>query len=63
MAGKLAIVGAEPLQHNGYKLPLMRNLVKRAIRGVPGDRSHSLTTFTRNSTSNGGPERSGPLCF
>jgi len=35
MAGKLAIVGAEPLQHNGYKVPLLRNLVKRAIRGVP----------------------------
>ncbi len=34
MAGKLAIEGAEPLQHNGYKVPLMRNLVKRAIRGV-----------------------------
>ncbi len=34
MAGKLAIQGAEPLQHNGYKVPLMRNLVKRAIRGV-----------------------------
>ncbi|MEO8049615.1 MAG: xanthine dehydrogenase family protein subunit M [Acidobacteriota bacterium] len=34
MAGKLAIVGAEPLRYNGYKLPLMRNLVKRAISGV-----------------------------
>jgi xanthine dehydrogenase YagS FAD-binding subunit len=33
MAGKLAIQGAEPLQHNGYKVPLLRNLVKRAIRG------------------------------
>src|SRR5436189_3794422 len=29
MAGKLAIVGAEPLRYNGYKVPLMRNLVKR----------------------------------
>src|SRR5437899_6514096 len=28
MAGKLAIQGAEPLQHNGYQLPLMRNLVQ-----------------------------------
>ncbi|MBV9745417.1 MAG: FAD binding domain-containing protein, partial [Acidobacteriia bacterium] len=35
MAGKLAIEGAEPLRYNGYKVPLMRNLVKRAIRGVP----------------------------
>ena len=34
MAGNLAIVGAQPLKHNGYKIPLMRNLVKRAIRGV-----------------------------
>jgi len=34
MAGQMAIQGAEPLQHNGYKVPLMRNLVKRAIRGV-----------------------------
>jgi len=35
MAGKLAIQGAVTLQHNGYKVPLMRNLVKRSIRGVP----------------------------
>jgi xanthine dehydrogenase YagS FAD-binding subunit len=35
MAGKLAIEGARPLRYNGYKVPLMRNLVKRAIRGVP----------------------------
>jgi xanthine dehydrogenase YagS FAD-binding subunit len=34
MAGQLAIKGAEPLRYNGYKVPLMRNLVKRAIRGV-----------------------------
>jgi xanthine dehydrogenase YagS FAD-binding subunit len=33
MAGKLAIQGAQPLQYNGYKVPLLRNLVKRAIRG------------------------------
>jgi len=33
MAGKLAIQGAEPLQHNGYKVPLLRNLVKRTVRG------------------------------
>ncbi|MBZ5699338.1 MAG: xanthine dehydrogenase family protein subunit M [Acidobacteriia bacterium] len=36
-AGKLAIQGAKPLQSNGYKVPLMRNLVKRAIRGVVGE--------------------------
>ena len=34
MAGKIAIAGAEPLRYNGYKVPLMRNLVKRAISGV-----------------------------
>jgi len=34
MAGKLAIQGAIPLQFNAYKIPLMRNLVKRAISGV-----------------------------
>ena len=33
-AGKLAVQGAVPLQFNGYKIPLMRNLVKRAIGGV-----------------------------
>lgn len=33
LAGELAIRGAQPLRHNGYKVPLMRNLVKRAIRG------------------------------
>jgi xanthine dehydrogenase YagS FAD-binding subunit len=33
MAGRLAVQGAVPLQFNGYKIPLMRNLVKRAIRG------------------------------
>jgi xanthine dehydrogenase YagS FAD-binding subunit len=35
MAGKLAVQGAVPLQFNAYKIPLMRNLVKRAIGGVP----------------------------
>ncbi|MGB2662458.1 MAG: xanthine dehydrogenase family protein subunit M [Candidatus Acidiferrum sp.] len=34
MAGRLAIEGAVPLQFNAYKIPLMRNLVKRAIGGV-----------------------------
>src|SRR3954447_17764120 len=32
-AGELAVQGAQTLRHNGYKVPLMRNLVKRAIRG------------------------------
>ena len=34
MAGKLSVQGALPLQFNAYKIPLMRNLVKRAIGGV-----------------------------
>jgi xanthine dehydrogenase YagS FAD-binding subunit len=33
LAGRLAVEGAIPLRYNGYKIPLMRNLVKRAIRG------------------------------
>jgi xanthine dehydrogenase YagS FAD-binding subunit len=32
MAGDMAVNGAQPLAHNGYKIPLMRNLVKRALR-------------------------------
>jgi len=36
LAAQLAVRGAKPLQHNGYKVPLMRNLVKRSIRGVAG---------------------------
>jgi xanthine dehydrogenase YagS FAD-binding subunit len=34
MAGKRAVQGAVPLQFNAYKIPLMRNLVKRSIMGV-----------------------------
>jgi xanthine dehydrogenase YagS FAD-binding subunit len=33
-AGALAIAGAVPLHHNAYKIPLLRNLVKRAVRGT-----------------------------
>ncbi len=35
MAGEMAIEGAVALQHNAYKIPLMRNLVRRAVRGGP----------------------------
>lgn len=31
-AGKAAIVGTQPLEHNRYKLPLARNLVAQALR-------------------------------
>jgi xanthine dehydrogenase YagS FAD-binding subunit len=34
MAGRIAVQGTVPLQFNLYKIPLMRNLVKRAIGGV-----------------------------
>ncbi len=34
MAAEIAVRGAVPLQHNGYKVPMMANLVKRAIRGA-----------------------------
>ena len=34
IAANLAIEGARPLRFNAYKVPLMANLVKRAIRGV-----------------------------
>jgi xanthine dehydrogenase YagS FAD-binding subunit len=34
MAGRLAVQDARPLRFNAYKIPLMRNLVKRAIGGV-----------------------------
>ncbi|MEW6323571.1 MAG: xanthine dehydrogenase family protein subunit M [Acidobacteriota bacterium] len=33
-AAAIATDGAEPLRHNGYKIPLVQNLVKRAIRGA-----------------------------
>jgi len=33
-AGEVAVRDAQPLQHNDYKIPLMRNLVRRAIRGT-----------------------------
>jgi xanthine dehydrogenase YagS FAD-binding subunit len=34
-AGEMAIEGARTLRYNAYKVPLMRNLVKRAVRGGP----------------------------
>ena len=37
LEGQIAIQGAQPLRYNGYKIPLMRNLVKRAIRGGGGE--------------------------
>jgi xanthine dehydrogenase YagS FAD-binding subunit len=37
LAGQMAVEGAQALRYNGYKIPLMRNLVKRAIRGNGSD--------------------------
>ena len=34
-AGELAVQDAQPLRYNAYKVPLMRNLVRRAVRGGP----------------------------
>jgi xanthine dehydrogenase YagS FAD-binding subunit len=39
MAGQMAVEGATALRYNGYKIPLMRNLVKRAIRGQGATRT------------------------
>ena len=33
-AGELAIDGARSLRHNDYKIPMMRNLVRRALRSL-----------------------------
>ncbi len=41
-AGEIAVRGAVALAHNGYKIPLMRNLVKRAVRG--GDNGWASTS-------------------
>jgi xanthine dehydrogenase YagS FAD-binding subunit len=32
VAGRIASQGATPVQYNGYKIPLMENLVRRAVR-------------------------------
>ena len=34
LAGEAAVLAARPLAHNTYKVPLMRNLVTRSIRGA-----------------------------
>ena len=33
-AGEVAVRDAQPLRHNDYKIPLMRNLVRRAVRST-----------------------------
>jgi xanthine dehydrogenase YagS FAD-binding subunit len=34
LAGETALRGTRPLRHNDFKLPLMRNLVRRSVRGA-----------------------------
>ena len=34
-AGNVSIQGVAPLTHNGFKVNLMKNLVKRSIRDEP----------------------------
>ncbi len=34
LAGKTAVWGAKPLNYNHFKVPLMKNLVQRAVRGA-----------------------------
>ena len=34
-AGNIAILGVAPLTHNGFKVNLLKNLVKRSIRDEP----------------------------
>jgi xanthine dehydrogenase YagS FAD-binding subunit len=46
IAGGIAVVGAVPLQFNGYKIPLMRNLVKRAIVGPLESRTGDAIAVT-----------------
>ena len=46
MAGRIAVAGAAPLQFNGYKIPLMRNLVKRAIAGAGEPRPDETIALT-----------------
>jgi xanthine dehydrogenase YagS FAD-binding subunit len=46
MAGKLAVQGSVPLQFNAYKIPLMRNLVKRAIIGAGAGTGAEEATWT-----------------
>ena len=35
-AARTALQGANPLRHNGYKVPLARALLKRALRNLAG---------------------------
>ncbi len=38
-AGEAAVIGAQPLQHNGYKVDLIRTLVERALIGAAAPRA------------------------
>ena len=45
-AASLAVEGARPLRFNAYKVPLMRNLVKRAIRGAGPQESAAAQSWS-----------------
>jgi len=45
-AASLAVQGARPLRFNAYKVPLMRNLVKRAIRGAGPQESAAAQSWS-----------------
>ena len=34
-AADAAVVGANPLEHNGYKVPLVRGLIEEVLGGIP----------------------------
>ena len=54
LAGRMAVEGAVTLRYNGYKVPLMRNLVK-ARHSRRADRRDHLSVEARTS--------SRPICF
>lgn len=49
LAGEAAVQGARPLNFNHFKIPLMKNLVKRAIRNAGADHPTMPTPESRPS--------------
>ncbi len=52
LAGKAAVEGARPLNFNHFKIPLMENLVKRAVLNAGMSRATTLTSGSRSSGDN-----------
>jgi xanthine dehydrogenase YagS FAD-binding subunit len=42
-AAEAALEGAQPLAHNGYKVPLAKALVRRALQGLTSGAGHQVT--------------------